>query len=81
MSSTEDRVKTLINENLKVDGQSLNMPEDLNTPLADLGVSSLDIVAFGKVVAREFNVTITPEDCANIGSVRQLIEFIDTRTG
>ena len=81
MPSTEDRIRTLINENLQVDGQSLNMPEDLNTRLADLGVSSLDIVAFGKVVAREFNVTFAPEDCANIGSVRQLIEFVDSRTG
>lgn len=81
MPSTEERIKTLINENLKVDGQPLNLPEDLNVSLADLGVTSLDVVAFGKTVAREFNVTITTEDCANVGSVRQLVEFINTRTG
>ncbi len=81
MPSTEDRIRTLINENLQIDGQPLNVPEDLNVSLADLGVTSLDVVAFGKVVAREFNVTITPEDCANVGNVRQLIEFVDKRTG
>ena len=32
MPSTEDRIKTLINENLKVDGQPLNLPEDLEYP-------------------------------------------------
>ena len=35
MPSTEERIKTLINENLKVDGQPLNLPEDLNTRLTD----------------------------------------------
>ncbi len=81
MPSTEDRVKTLINENLKVDGQALNLPEDLNARLSDLGVSSLDILAFGKVVAREFNITFTPEDCVEVNTVRKLIDFIDSRTG
>ena len=81
MPSTEERVKTLINENLKVDGQPLALPEDLNTRLSDLGVSSLDILAFGKVVAREFNITFTPEDCPKADTVRKLIDFIDSRTG
>ena len=81
MPSTEERVKTLINENLKIDGQPLNLPEDLNTRLTALGVSSLDVVAFGKVVAQEFNVTMTPEDCVEVNTVRKLIDFIDSRTG
>ncbi len=80
MPSTEDRIKTLISENLEVDGQPLALPEDLNTRLTDLGVSSLDVVAFGKVVAREFNVTLTPEDCVKVDTVRKLIEVIDSRT-
>ncbi len=81
MSSTAARIKTLINENLKVDGQPLNLPEDLNTRLTTLGVSSLDVVAFGKVVAQEFNVTLTPEDCVKVDTVQKLIDFIDSRTG
>ena len=81
MPSTEERIKTLINENLKVDGQPLNLPEDLNASLSDLGVSSLDVVAFTKVLAQEFNVTLTPEDSVKVNTVRKLIDFIDSRTG
>ncbi len=82
MASTEERIKTLINENLKVDGQPLNLPEDLNTSFSALGVSSLDIVAFGKVVAQEFNVAaMAPEDCAKVDTVRKFVDFIESRTG
>ena len=81
MPSTEDRIKTLISKNLEVDGQPLALPEDLDTQLTTLGVSSLDVVAFGKVVAQEFNVTLTPEDCGEVNTVRKLIDFIDSRTG
>ena len=81
MPSTEDRIKTLINENLKVDGQPLNLPEDLNTRLTELGVSSLDVVAFGKLVSQEFGVTLTPEDCVKLDTVRKLIEFLDSHAG
>ena len=80
MPSTEERVKTLINENLKVDGQPLNLPDDLNARLTTLGLSSLDVVAFGKMVAQEFNVTLTPEDCMKLDTVRKFIDFIDSRT-
>ena len=79
--SSEARIKTLINENLKVDGQPLNLPEDLDTPVTTLGVSSLDAVAFWKMAAQEFNVTLTPEDCVKVNTVRKLVEFIDSRTG
>ena len=81
MASTEDRIRTLVNENLKVDGQPLNLPEDLNTRLTELGVSSLDVVAFGKLVSQEFNVPLTPEDCVKLDTVRKLIEFLDSHTG
>ena len=81
MPSTEDRVKTLIIENFKVDGQPLNLPEDLNTRFSALGVSSLDMLAFEKVIAREFNITLTAEDHPKANTIRKLIDFIDSRTG
>ena len=77
MASSEDRIRTLINENLGVDGSSL----DLNLSLSDAGVSSIDLVAFAKVVAGEYGITFTPQDCASLGSVRELIDFIDSRAG
>ena len=77
MASSESRIVTLINENLGLDGQSL----DLSQSLTDAGVSSIDLVAFAKVVAGEFGITFTPQDCASLGSVRQLIDFVDSRAG
>ena len=77
MSSSENRIKSLISENLGLDGDSL----DLSLSLSDAGVSSLDLVAFAKVVAGEFTITFTPQDCASLGSVRQLIDFVDSRAG
>lgn len=77
MASSENRIRTLINENLGLDGQSL----DLNLSLTDAGVSSMELVAFAKVVAREYGLTFTPQDCASLGSVRELIDFIDSRAG
>ena len=77
MASSESRIVTLINDNLGLDGQSL----DLNNSLSDAGVSSIDLVAFAKVVAGEFGITFTPQDCASLGSVRQLIDFVDSRAG
>ena len=81
MATTEERVRQLVNENLEVDGQSLNLPPDLNISLTDAGVSSLDLVAFAKVVSQEFNVTFTLDDCVNLNSVRELIGFIDAGAG
>ena len=77
MASSENRIVTLINENLGLDGQSL----DLNQSLTDSGVSSMELVAFAKVVAGEYGITFTAQDCASLGSVRELIDFVDSRGG
>lgn len=45
---------------------------------ADSGVSSLDAVAFRKVVEKEFSVTIPPE-CFD--SLRKLAAYIDSQAG
>ena len=81
MASTEERIRKLVDANLEVDGRPPNLPEDLNCSLLELGVSSIDLVSFGKLVAQEFNVAISPEDCTNLNTVQGLIEFIDSRTG
>lgn len=78
MASTEQRLQQLISENLEVDGQPLDLPADLNIGLTELGVSSLDIVAFAKVVSKEFNVTFTIEDCETINTIRKLVDFIES---
>ena len=80
MASTEDRIRALVAENLEVDGKPLPQPVDFNTGLSEVGVSSMDIVAFGKVVAQDFGVTLTPEVCANISTLDDLVKCLDAQT-
>ena len=76
MATTEERVRQLVRDNLEVDGQPLDLSEDLNTGLTELGVSSLDIVAFAKLVSKEFNIAFTIEDCETVNTIRKLIDHL-----
>ena len=76
MATTEERVRQLVSDNLEVDGQPLNLSDDLNTGLTELGVSSLDIVAFAKLVSKEFNITFTIEDCESVNTIQKLIDHL-----
>lgn len=77
MASTADRLKQLISENLEVDGKPVGDLGDLNVSLSSLGVSSVDIVAFGRLVVKEFNLPLTPEDCVQIETLQALADRID----
>lgn len=77
MSSTEERIRALVDENLEIEGRPPGRPLDLDSSLRDSGVSSLDFVAFAKLVAQEFGVDVSMEECASINSVGELIEFLD----
>ena len=77
MASTEDRLRTLIAENLEVDGQPIALPDDLNISLMEAGISSVDLVAFAKLVAQEFEVKFTLEDCGEVKSVRELVDRLN----
>ncbi|MYA60940.1 MAG: acyl carrier protein [Chloroflexi bacterium] len=81
MASTADRIKALVSENLEVDGQSVGPVNDLNTSLSDLGVSSVDIVAFGRLVVNEFGISMSAEDCADIPTLADLVKFVDGQSG
>lgn len=77
MASTEDRLRTLIAENLEVDGQPIALPDDLNISLMEAGISSVDLVAFAKLVAQEFEVKFNLEDCGEVKSVRELVDRLN----
>ena len=79
MASNEDRVRQLLHENIEVDGKPLAQPVDFDTSLGDAGVSSMDIVAFAKLIAQEFNVEFSQEDCARLTNLRALVEFLDSK--
>lgn len=77
MASTEDRIRTLLADNLEVDGKPLPEPVDFGQGLSDAGVSSMDIVAFAKVIAQEFDISFTPEVCASLNSLDDLVKCLD----
>lgn len=79
MSSTADRVRAVVAANVEVDGQALDIPDDLNISLTDAGVSSLDIVALAKLIAQEFNVEFSAEDCARLGSLSAVVDALESR--
>lgn len=76
MTATENRLQALANENLSVSGSA-----DFDASLSDSDVSSMDAVAFIKLVGSEFNVTIPPQDFAKITSLRGLAAYVDSQSG
>ena len=79
MASTEDRIRKLVSNNLEVDGKPLPQPIDFSNSLAEIGVSSMDIVAFAKMVAQEFDVNFTPEICASLSNLNDLVKCLDSQ--
>lgn len=77
--STENRIRKLVAENLEVDGKPLSSSLDLSVSLSEAGVSSMDQLSFGKVVAQEFNVTLTAEDCPRFENLQQLVDYLDSQ--
>ena len=67
------RLGELVKENLDLD-RGLQW----DGGLADSGVSSLDAVAFKKVVEKEFGISIPPE-CFD--TLRKLAAYIDSQSG
>ena len=80
MASTEERLRQLVSENLEVDGKPLSTDLDLTAKLMDSGVTSMEVVAFARVVQEEFGVKLAPEDCNNIQNLAQLIDFLNAQS-
>ena len=76
MSSTDDRLKQLADEHL-----DLGSDPDFDAHLGEAGVSSVDAVAFFKVVNDEFNLSLAPQDCLQFKTLRLLADYIDARAG
>ena len=75
MPSTEERIRTLVQA--KLDLEEVNF----DAKLSDAGVSSVDILAFVKVIEKEFNVTIPSEDFVKVQNLRELVTYLDARAG
>jgi acyl carrier protein len=77
MATTEERLRKLVDENLEVDGRPIGSELHLDRNLGDAGVSSVDFVAFMKVVVQEFGVELSAGDCENFQTLADLIEYMD----
>ncbi len=81
MATTEERLRRLVDDNLDIEGRPQGRPLDPNSSLRNAGISSVDFVAFTKLVAQEFGVEFSLEDCAKYNTVGELIESLDSRSG
>jgi acyl carrier protein len=79
MGDTETRILNLVNKNIEVDGQALDIPSDLKVSLVNAGVSSMDIIALAKLVSWEFNVEFTVEECVSLTTLREVVDFLDSK--
>ena len=76
MATTADRLRELVDEHL-----DLGREPDFDTTFSDSGVSSVDAVAFIKLVNQEFDVTVPPEDYAKMQTLNDLAGYMDTHSG
>ena len=76
MASTRDRLAQLANEHL-----DLGSNPDFDAQLADAGVSSVDAVAFFKEVSKEFNLPFSVAEFAKCPTLREVVNYIDSRSG
>ena len=74
MATTEDRIRQIIADNLDIGREP-----DLDAKLVDSGVSSVDCVAFFKVVNEEFSLGLAAEECRQFETLGQLVKYIDDK--
>ena len=77
MATTEERIRQLAAENLEIEGN----PVGLDTSVADSGVSSVALVALVRLVGQEFNVELPPADVSQMNSLRDLVNYVDAKSG
>ncbi len=74
MSSTEDRIRKIIDDNLDIGHEP-----DFDAKLGDTGVSSVDCISFFKLVNGEFGLGLAAEECRQFVTLRDLVSFINAR--
>ena len=74
--SVEDRVKSIIVEQLGVDAEEVSPDASF---VEDLGADSLDTVELIMAFEEEFGVEISDDEAEKIRKVRDAIEYIEKR--
>lgn len=76
MASVEERILELAMENL-----DLGRDPDWDLPFGDSDVSSMDAVAFIKLLDKEFGIEIPPETVAEVDTMRKLAQAVANLAG
>lgn len=74
MTSVEDRIQSLVETHLGISDRT-----KLDVRTSELGVNSLEAVAFLKTVNREFGVSIPPSVASGFSTLRAMIEYLETQ--
>ena len=72
MSQVDSRLRKLVQDNL-----NLGHDPDFDAKFSESDVSSVDAVAFIKLVDSEFNISIPAADLAQLDTLRSLADYIE----
>ena len=75
--SVEERVKSIIVEQLGVDAEEVSPDASF---VEDLGADSLDTVELVMAFEEEFGIEIPDEDAEKITRVREAVEYIESHS-
>lgn len=75
MQSSADRLTALINDNFDLDDEP-----SLDSRFSEAGISSVNAVAFFKLVNEEFDLGLQANDCQQFESLRDIADYIDARS-
>ena len=78
MSSTEERIRAIVDQTVEIEGREAGRPLDLTRSVAEAGVASSDIVAFWQMVNAEFGTDISAEEFAELLTPQDLINHLES---
>ena len=78
MAGVEERVKSIIVEQLGVDEEEVTLEASFTD---DLGADSLDIVELVMAFEEEFGIEIPDEEAEKISNVREAVSYIQNNVG
>lgn len=73
--SIEDKVKSIISDQLEVDLNRISM----ETTFEDIDADSLDIVELVMALEEEFDLEISDQEIENIKTIGDVVQFIDSK--
>ena len=80
MASSAERIRTLVKENIEVDGKPIDLPGDLDISLTEAGVPSTDVVALTKLIAQEYGVEFSPDQCEELNTLKKVVAYVDGKS-